>query len=77
MMQVFNDCPVNIGESGRDHPSLSLGASHLHRMADEAVMPLALEPWILALQTASSYRAAGRLSCIERLQLVEFVECCC
>lgn len=55
MMQVFNDCPVNMGEPERDHPSRSRGASHLHRVADEAVMPLALEPWILCTQTASSY----------------------
>ncbi len=66
-----------MGESGRDHPSGLREASHLQRVADEAVMPLALEHWILGSQTASSYRAAGRESCMEWLQLVEFVETCC
>lgn len=40
-------------------------------------MPLALEPRILGLQNPSSYKAAGRQSCMEWLQLVEFVEIWC
>ena len=66
-----------MGEPGRDHPSGSRGASHRHQMTDEAVMPLALKPMILGLQNASSYEAAGRWSCMEWLQLVEFVETWC
>ena len=59
-MQVFYDCPVDVGEPERDHPSGSRGASHLHQIDDEAVMPLALEPWVLGSQTVSSYKAVGR-----------------
>ena len=52
--------PLTWEKPGRDHPSGSRGASNLHQIDNEAVMPLALEPWILGSQTASSYKAAGR-----------------